>query len=249
MRRRSLVVPLLLALAAAGCATRPTSTLDAFAQRSANNSFELLDRSVDPPATLMLQVEHDQQVEGPSCGAHVLASVINYWRGEGTVSGEAIYRTTPPAALDGYTMAELLELARGNGLTASAVRIGNEDLIRELESGRPVLVPVRIPSIYLQAWTLPGANVPVLGLPAQVVTSRVGRLSEWTGLTMINHYVLISGYEDETFVALEPVLGFRTISFDRLKRYRRPFGDAAIVFSGPPRRSGDAAEAGASPAA
>jgi hypothetical protein len=146
--------------------------------------------------------------------------------------------------LDGYTMAELLDLARANGLTASAVRIGNEDLVRELESGRPVLVPVRIPSIYLQAWTLPGANTPVVGLPAQVVTSRVGRLSEWTGLAMINHYVLVSGYEGETFVALEPVLGFRTISFDRLKRYRRPFGDAAIVFSGPPPRPpNEAAEA------
>jgi hypothetical protein len=233
---------LLLALVAAGCATRPTSTLDAFAQRSASNSFEMLDRSVDPPATLMLQVEHDVQTEGPSCGAHVLASVVNYWRGAGTVSGAGIYRSTPPTRPDGYTMAELLDLARANGLAASAVRIGNEDLVRELESGRPVLAPVRIPAIYLQAWTLPGANTPVIGLPAQVVTSRVGRLSEWTGLSMINHYVLISGYEDETFVALEPVLGFRTISFDRLKRYRRPFGDAAIVFSAPTGRSaGDAA--------
>lgn len=191
----------------------------------------------------MLQVEHDQQREGPSCGAHVLASVINYWMGEGTASGEAIYRNTPPTAPDGYTMAELLELARANGLTASAVRIGNEALVHELEAGRPVLVPVRIPAIYLQAWTLPGANEPVIGLPAQVVTSRVGRLSEWTGLSMINHYVLISGYEDETFVALEPVLGFRTISFDRLKRYRRPFGDAAIVFSGPPRGAAETAAA------
>lgn len=245
MARQALVVPLLLALAA-GCATRPTSTLDAFAQRSANNSFELLDSSVDPPSTLMLPVVHDQQLEGPSCGAHVLASVVNYWRGPGTASGAAIYRTRPPSAANGYSMAELMALAQEYGLTTSAVRMGEDGLVHELENGRPVLVPLRIPSIYLQRWTLPGANTPVIGFPAQLVASRVGRMSEWIGgATQIDHYMLIAGYEpeDETFVALEPVLGFRTIGFDKLRRYRRPFGDAALVFSGPSRPQGDSAAA------
>ena len=36
----------------------------------------------------------------------------------------------------------------------------------------------------------------------------------------------------DTFVAVEPVMGFRTIAFDRLDRYREPFGNAALVFSG-----------------
>jgi hypothetical protein len=52
-----------------------------------------------------------------------------------------------------------------------------------------------------------------------------------TGLRMLNHYVLIAGYDGDTFIILEPVLGLRTISAERLARYRLAFGDAAIVFS------------------
>lgn len=234
MQRRILVVPLLLALGA--CATHPTSSLDAFAERSASNSFEFLNRGVDPPSTLVLPVVHDQQVELSACGAHVLASVINYWRGPGTASGQQIYDATPPANMEaGYSMAEVLTLAQANGLQASAVRLARADIIRELENGRPVLVPVRVPSVFVQSWSMPGANIPLVGLPASLVTTRVARVSEWTNLAMVNHYILIVGYEeDETFVAVEPVMGFRTISFRRLDRYRRAFENAAIVFSAAP---------------
>jgi hypothetical protein len=224
------------------------SNLDGFAQRSASNSFELLHRGVDPSSTLVLPVAHDRQVDGMACGAHALASVINYWRGPNTVSGQAIFDATPPSnpAL-GYSMADLLTLARQNGLQASAVRLGQADIIRELESGRPVLVPVRVPSIFVQSWSMPGAGRPVLELPGAVITSRVARLSEWTGLEMVDHYLLIVGYEEDpeerTFVAVEPVMGFRTISFERLDRYRRAFNDAAMVFSstGPPAGAAAAA--------
>lgn len=243
MVHRTLVVPLLLALGA--CASTPTSSLGAFAERSANNSFEPFDRAVEPPDTLALPVAHDQQTSMAACGAHVMASVINYWEGEGAVTGQALFEATPPAdTRAGYSMTELMALARAHGLTTNAVRLADADIIRELESGRPVLVPVRVPSIFIQPWQLPGANVPVLGLPAAVVTSRVGMIAEFTGATMVNHYVLIVGYENDTFVAVEPVMGFRTISFDRLDRYREPFGNAALVFSGSrPRPAGGAAAA------
>lgn len=250
MATRTLVVPLLLALGAAGCATSPTSSLDAFARHSANNSFELVERRVEPPSTLLLPVAHDRQTEGPTCGAHVLASVLQYWQGPSAPTGHAIFAATPPASPAGYSMAELMVIAQQRGLLASAVRLRQADIVRELEAGRPVLTPVRIPSINLQDWALPGSNRPVVGFPARLVTTRVGRVSEWTGLAMIDHYVLVVGYEGETFVALEPVLGFRTISFDRLERYRRPFNDAAIVFSGssPPSARAAAQQSGAPPA-
>lgn len=230
MPTRTLVVPLLLALGA--CATVPVSNVDGFASRSANNSFETFNRGVEPPETLVLPVVHDRQTNPTACGAHVLASVVNYWRGSSVVTGESILIATPPSNRDGYSMTELMALARTYDLTASAVRLQNADIVRELESGRPVIVPVRVPSVYVQPWTLPGDNVPVLGLPSAMVTSRVGWISEQTNSAMVNHYVLVVGYEDETFVVVEPVRGFRTISFDRLARYRRAFGNAAIVLSG-----------------
>lgn len=244
MRRGVSLNALLLALCVAGCATNPTSNVDTFAQRSANNSFELFDRSLNSSA-LVLPVVHDQQTNGASCGAHALASVINYWRGPGSVSGNAIYTATPPANMsNGYSIAELLTLARTNGLLANGVRLNQADITRELENGRPVLVPVRIPSVWVQNRTLaPGVTAaPVVGIAATAFMQRIGRVSEFANVAMVNHYVLVVGYEDDRFVVVEPVMGFRTISFDRLERYRRPFSDAAIVFSGSPRA---AAAAGA----
>lgn len=230
MTRRLLVAPLLLALAA--CATAPVPSMDAFAQRSADNSFEFFGRTVDPPETLVLPVAHDRQTNTAACGAHVLASVINYWRGEGTVTGDAIFAAHTPERPDGYSIAEVISLAQHYGLTASAVRLTHEDIIRELENGRPVLVPIRVPSVYVQNWSLPGANAPVLGLPSSFITARVGQVSEWTGTAMVNHYVLVVGHGGDKFVVVEPVLGYRTIGFGRLGRYRRDFNNAALVFSG-----------------
>jgi len=224
-----------MALGVAGCATTPTPTLDAFAQNSGVNSFEIVDRGVSSPNALVLPVVHDRQTAGPSCGAHALASVINYWHRDANVTGDAIFRQTPPAAPNGYSMTELIALAAQHNLLASGVRMPAQGLIDELERGRPVLVPVRLPSIYVQPRTLPGENVPVLGLATGIITHRVGRLSEWTGLSLVDHYLLVVGHDEDRFVVVEPVRGYRTISAQKLGRYREHFGNAAIVFSAVPR--------------
>lgn len=222
----------LLAFGVSACATAPNADPGAFAERSAANSFEFFNRTVEPPQTLLLPIVHDRQINGIACGAHALASITNYWLGPEHASGTAIFSSTPPAdTKSGYSMAELMALAGKNGLLASAVRLQPADLIRELEAGRPVLVPVRVPSVYVQPWQLPGANIPVLGLPAAVVISRSAQLSELTGQGMLNHYVVVAGHDGDKFVILEPVMGLRTISAERLTRYREAFGNAAIVFS------------------
>jgi hypothetical protein len=167
----------------------------------------------------------------------VLASVVNYWRGAGTVGGAAIFSQTPPANVEtGYSIAELAALAGRHGLMASPVRLNLPDLIRELENGRPVLLPVRVPSIYVQQRALPGSERPAVGRAAGFAMERVGRMSEMTNLALVNHYVLLVGYDRDRAVVVEPVMGYRTISFERLARYRRPFNDAAIVFSAAPPR-------------
>ena len=74
------------------------------------------------------------------------------------------------------------------------------------------------------------ANLELSGL-RNVVVSRTGQLSEWTGMAMVSHYVVVAGYGQDRFVVVDPVQGFRTISFGRLARYRRPFNNAALVFS------------------
>lgn len=222
------------ALTLSACATHPNADPAQFAGRTASNSFEMFGRSVDPPQTLLLPVTHDQQIDGAACGAHALASVVNYWQGAGTVSGNEIFLAHPPTDTKaGYSLAEIGQLSTAYGLTQSAVRLPEEGLRAELEAGRPVLVPVQVPSIFVQTWQLPGANVPVFGLPASFIASRAAWLSETTGSNLLNHYVLVAGYEGDTFVVMEPIMGLRTISAERLARYREAFGNAAMVFSAP----------------
>ncbi len=209
----------------------PTSNVSEFARQSANNSFDGFAPGVGASA-LVLPVGHDHQTRRDSCGAHVLASVINYWRAPAApTTGEAIYAAHPPSSPNGYSIAEVLTLARANGLLANGVRLPAEGIIRELESGRPVLVAIRVPSVFVQSVTYPGANAPVIGRAGDFITSRVGRVSEATGLEMVDHYVLVVGYDFERFVVVEPVMGYRTISRETLARYRRPFENASIVFS------------------
>lgn len=221
-------------LTLSACATQPNTDAASFAARTQNNSFEMFGAAVSPPETLLLPVQHDRQIDGAACGAHALASLVNYWHGPGTAAGSEIFSTYPPAdAKAGYSMAELLQLAETQDLVSSAVRLPETGLKAELEAGRPVLVPVEVPSIFVQTWQLPGANVPVLGFPAEFITSRAAWLSEKTGSNLLNHYVLVAGYDRDTFIVMEPVMGLRTISAERLARYRAPFGNAAIVFSKP----------------
>lgn len=229
---RTALTPLLLALCVIGCATRPVSDVDEFAARSASNSFEVVDRGVNRSG-LVLPIAHDRQTSAASCGAHALASVIRYWRGSsGAVDGDSLFETSPPAdAVNGYSLAELLTIARGAGLLANAARISQADLIAELESGRPVLIPIQAPAVYIEPRTLPGENVPFIGFVRNAAINQVARISEWTGIGMVGHYMVVAGYEHDRFVVVEPVQGFRTISFERLARYRRAFTDAAIVFS------------------
>lgn len=223
---------LTLALSAGACAVNPNSNISEFAERTSAHSFEVFDGALASGDALVLPVVHDQQTTGPSCGAHVLASVINYWRRTEAITGREIFEAAPPASAAGYSMAELVALAQAQGLLASAVRLSEDAVIAELERGRPVLVPLRLPEIYLQQRTLPGEGVPLLGLARNSVIHRAGRFAEFGDMGMVDHYMLVVGYEADTLVVVEPIVGYRTISREKLARYRRAFGDAAIVFSG-----------------
>lgn len=229
MRQRGGSALVVLALCLGGCVTHPTRNVDAFASRSGDNSFEVLNRSFANDG-LVLPVVHDRQDSAASCGAHALASVINYWR-PGATSGDAIYTQTPPADPHGYTLAELQALAVRNGLLASAVRMDKAGIIDELEHGRPVLVPVIVPAFFVDRRSLPGSNAPGIGVVSSALRNQMARVSEMTHMAMVNHYVVVVGYDHDQFAIVEPVMGFRTITQARLERYREGFQDAALVMS------------------
>jgi hypothetical protein len=223
-------------MGASGCAVTPTLDPQTFAFKSAKNSFEVSHRKVDAPKTLVLDIALDRQSTGPSSGAHALASVISYWKGPHAISGDLLFREAPPAKLSaGYRIDELIGMSRDRGVTSRATRLGRDETIAELQRGRPVLAAVRLPGLYLSPQTIPGADVPVIGFLRNVTLDGLARLSELTSAGMRNHYLVIAGYDDSTqkFIVVDPVQGYRTISYQRLERYREPFGDAAIVFTAP----------------
>jgi hypothetical protein len=132
----------------------------------------------------------------------------------------------------GYSLAELIEIARAERLDAYGVSLPEEGLVDELDHGRPVLAPLRLPSIWIQNRTFFDPDFPPVGPIKTLALERIGATSELTGLAMGSHFALIVGYSDDRFVLMEPIMGYRTISRSDLRRFRAEFGDAAIVFSG-----------------
>jgi hypothetical protein len=216
----------------AACAIAPVASIGEFARRGQDNSFEVFNRPVRGPKALVLDVAYDQQASRIACGAHVLASIIRYWKPGDPTTGAAIFAEAPPAdTVEGYSLQEIIALAKARGLDAFGVRLTPDDIIAELEKGRPVMIPVRLPSIYVQTHTFFDPDPIVIGQLKNIFIGRVGFLSSLTGLEMLSHYVLVVGHGPDRFVLLDPVLGYRTISRSRLAGYRQAFADAAIVFS------------------
>lgn len=231
MRTRTPIAAIALGALAASCAIRPTGDISSFAEQSGRASYEVFRRSVTASETLVLPVVYDRQTEGPACGAHVMASLVKYWRKNDPIDGSTLFHKTPPKSPQGYSMSELLTIAKTHRLKAYAVHMDLKSITAELEKGRPVLVPVRLPSIYVQQRTIPVDQTPVIGTVRNFFMARSGWVSEKSGLAMVSHYLLVIGHGQDKFVVLDPVMGFRTISADRLERYRKAFGDAAIVSS------------------
>lgn len=218
-----------------GCAVAPVHNMQEFAARPVANSFETINRPPVKSEAIVLDLTLDQQVERVSCGAHVLASVINYWHPELAVDGSEMFAAEPPQNTEvGYSMAELVSLASRNGPQAFGVRLQEEQLKREVSSGRPVLVPLHVPYVFVQNITLFDPDFVPVGNLKNRFLNRLARMSVWTDMGLLDHYALVVGYDEEKFVLLDPLLGYRTISYGKLEKYRKEFNDAAIVFSGLP---------------
>jgi hypothetical protein len=223
-------------LIACGCAIKPVPQLETFAEKGFDNSFEVFGRPVRGADALVLDVPFDQQANRVACGAHVLASIVRYWRPDAqATTGEAIFAARPPAdTTRGYSLAELIALANEEGLQAFGVKLPEAGLVAELDLGRPVLVPLDLPSVWIQTHTLFDPDVAPLGSIKNLAIGRVSAMSELTRLAMGSHYVLVVGYSDDRFVLLDPIMGYRTIGRGRLETFRDGFSDAAIVFSSKP---------------
>lgn len=115
-----LAAAVLLAASAAGCAAIGPETL-----------------KEEPGWVLVPDVPVVRQEQEQDCGAAALAMLLASWKQP--VPADAILAACPDAA-SGIRAADLRDVARGKGLKAFVIAGTPDDLARELEKRRPVLV-------------------------------------------------------------------------------------------------------------
>ena len=127
---RLAVVIALAALAA--CSTYRGTARDTSPAKLASEPGWLLVRDVP-------YVAQETEVE---CGAAAIGMVVAYWTGQEPRSAFSHFR---PVGERGIAAGTLRDYARERGLAAYVIEGKPEDLVRELEAGRPVLVGLSKP--------------------------------------------------------------------------------------------------------
>lgn len=223
-----------------GCATVPVSPdRAAFAAAPSRNAVPLSRVTLEPGATLLLDLRLDRQQASNSCGAHAAAAVIDYWtraRPPAVVgparSGLDIYASDPPAAPEGYSLAEMVTVLQDAGLVAVAVGTTLQGIERELRVGRPVIARVSVSAGYLATFTLFPSGTPVLGHVEARAGDLAARLLEPMSSARIDHYWVVIGQDADTVIVLDPALGIRAV---RAAAFARAFdrgGNLAVVVGG-----------------
>lgn len=169
-------------------------------------------------------VESVRQPSEKSCGIAALASVMNYWEQDADV--EALEKKYPAESENGYPLIQLRRIAIREGLIAFALTMKDrplDQISEQLENGRPVITPVRLPrGRYF------GRDLPVVGrLDATTVNPDKNLIGEnWK-----HHYVVIFGQSDDQFLLMDPAYGIVKISKGEFISYWSAEKNAALLCS------------------
>ena len=91
----------------------------------------------EPGWVLLRDVPYVQQDTEYECGAAAISMVVSYWNGADTRAVVAHFR---PVGERGIEAGKLRDYARDQGLASFVIEGKLDDLARELDAGRPVLV-------------------------------------------------------------------------------------------------------------
>ncbi len=228
----------LFGLGLTACVSAPVNAdRAAFALAPSRNAIPPGVVTLRPAEMLLLDVRLDRQVAGNGCGAHAVASLIDYWHRAGS-SGEAdalltgaeIYARTPPASAAGYSLAEMAGLIESAGLTALVINTTPEGLKTELEAGRPVIARVSLPATQIRPATIFPRTTPLL---AGVETRAFALSSRLAGESRLDHYWLVIGFDAGRMVVLDPAMGIRSVSVFAFEAAFAAGGRLAVVSGGP----------------
>ena len=123
---------LLLAVAVIACSS----------YRGTARHVELVKLANEPGWILVRDVPYLAQQTETECGAVAIGMVVSYWTGKSPHSIAAEFR---PVSERGLAAGRLRDYARHQGLAAFLIEGKFEDVSRELDAGRPVLVGLSKP--------------------------------------------------------------------------------------------------------
>lgn len=159
-----------------------------------------------------------------SCGAAVLASVLDYWLDEGAPAEPQLLEKSPPQSEVGYPLLQLRNIARNEGVLAFALTMEAdpiETLAEHVKKGRPVIAAVELPKgRYFQG------GLPLIEtLDRRVMQSPVPT-SAWK-----SHYVVVCGVSYGEVLLMDPQYGLVTTSKTEFEQFWKRQGYAALVCS------------------
>ncbi len=145
-------------------------------------------------------LETVRQTSSQSGGLAALVAVMNYWEQE--VDVKALEEKYPAKSDAGYPLLQLRRIATKEGLIAFALTMKDrplEQVSEQLENGRPVIVPVDLPSHGDS-----GSKPPVESLPDDPSATPTEQPSD----TKSQHrYVVIFGQSSNQFLLMDPASG------------------------------------------
>lgn len=211
----------------------------AFAAAPSRNAVPRSDVQLDAGSTLLLDLRLDRQRASNSCGAHAVASVVDYWTrarppvgSRASKTGTEIYVSDPPAAEAGYDLSEMVELLEGAGLVAVAVGTSLDGVRRELDVGRPVIARVSLSAGYLATLRIFDPRTPLLGAMESHVVDLAARLVEPLPVSRLDHYWVVIGYDADRLIVLDPAIGIRAVQTAAFERAFALGGRLAVISGG-----------------
>ena len=103
----------------------------------------------EPGWILLRDVPYVPQQHETECGAAAIGMVVSYWTGTEPKTALHHFR---PVGERGIAAGKLRDYAREQGLASFVIEGKLEDLVRELEAGRPVLVGLSKPQSRDRVW-------------------------------------------------------------------------------------------------
>jgi len=145
-------------------------------------------------------LETVRQPSSKTGGLAALVAVMNYWEQE--VDVETLQQKYPPKSEAGYPLLQLRRIATKEGLIAFALTMKDrplEQVSEQLENGRPVIVPVNLPSN-----GAPGSKPAVETPPTDPSAPPIEQPSDAKSPL---RYVVIFGQSSNQFLLMDPASG------------------------------------------